>query len=318
MYDLIGDVHGHADALERLLSKLGYSVRVDGVRAHPERRAIFLGDFVDRGPEQARTVEIARSMVDAGTALAVMGNHEFNAVAWASPHPEQPGEWLRAHSTKNRRQHQTYLDQVGEGSALHQSHVAWFRQLPLYLDLEGLRVVHACWHPEALTTLQPWLDARQSIRPDAWPALALKAAPGYDALETVLKGLEIPLPEGYGFLDKDSNPRHHIRTRWWEGEGRTYRDLALVPSSVLPAIPDVPVPPDVLPGYAGDKPVFVGHYWLSGEPAPLTPQIACLDYSIASASLAGGPPGKLCAYRWHGEATLTAEHMTWVNGAATG
>jgi len=49
MYDLIGDIHGHADALERLLTKLGYAPR-RGCYRHPERQAIFLGDFIDRGP----------------------------------------------------------------------------------------------------------------------------------------------------------------------------------------------------------------------------------------------------------------------------
>ena len=50
-YDLVGDIHGHADALHRLLGKLDY-VEVDGVFRNPERRMIFVGDFIDRGPRQ--------------------------------------------------------------------------------------------------------------------------------------------------------------------------------------------------------------------------------------------------------------------------
>jgi len=50
MYDLIGDIHGYACELEALLDKLGYRDS-NGVFAHPNRRAIFLGDFIDRGPE---------------------------------------------------------------------------------------------------------------------------------------------------------------------------------------------------------------------------------------------------------------------------
>ena len=49
MYDLIGDTHGHADALQKLLEQLGYA-KQKGVYRHPERQAIFLGDFIDRGP----------------------------------------------------------------------------------------------------------------------------------------------------------------------------------------------------------------------------------------------------------------------------
>ncbi|MFO1021594.1 MAG: hypothetical protein U0903_12990 [Planctomycetales bacterium] len=49
MYDLIGDVHGYANELVALLEALGYR-RTGGVYAHPERKVIFLGDFIDRGP----------------------------------------------------------------------------------------------------------------------------------------------------------------------------------------------------------------------------------------------------------------------------
>ena len=47
-YDLVGDIHGHADPLHRLLEKLDYA-EVEGVFRHPERKMIFVGDFIDRG-----------------------------------------------------------------------------------------------------------------------------------------------------------------------------------------------------------------------------------------------------------------------------
>ncbi|NLY64918.1 MAG: metallophosphoesterase, partial [Alcaligenaceae bacterium] len=81
MYDLIGDIHGYAQPLKQLLSKLGYTEK-NGYWQHPERKVIFLGDFIDRGPEQIEAVLIAKAMVENNAALAVMGNHEFNAVAW--------------------------------------------------------------------------------------------------------------------------------------------------------------------------------------------------------------------------------------------
>jgi hypothetical protein len=314
MYDLIGDIHGHADALERLLAALDYQKK-DGLWSHSERRVIFLGDFIDRGPQQVETVRIARAMVEAGQALAVMGNHEFNAVAWATEHPDASGEFLRSHSDKHRRQHQAYLEQVGEGSALHRDHIAWFKTLPLHLDLEGLRVVHACWHSPSLKVLDDYTDGQQRILEDAWPTLCDKGSEPFEALETAIKGLEVRLPAGFEFFDKDGNPRQHIRTRWWELERLTYRDLAMVPSDQIEAIPHEPIPEDLLPGYAGDKPLFVGHYWLAGEPEPLNRYIACLDYSIAAGRTKGSAEGKLCAYRWQGERELTADNMVWVEEA---
>src|SRR5690606_1089046 len=139
-----------------------------GTWCHLERKIIFLGDFVDRGPEQVEVVRIARSMVESGSALSVMGNHEFNAVAWTIPDSASPGEFLRPHSEKNRKQHQTFLDQFGDGSPKHKECIEWFRTLPLYLDLPGLRVVHACWHTPSLQALHPFLDDQGCIKPDRW------------------------------------------------------------------------------------------------------------------------------------------------------
>jgi protein phosphatase len=75
-FDLIGDIHGCGDELEELLTLLGYRP-VEGVWRHPEgRRAIFLGDLVDRGPRVPDVLRIVMGMVEAGTALCVPGNHD--------------------------------------------------------------------------------------------------------------------------------------------------------------------------------------------------------------------------------------------------
>lgn len=76
-FDIIGDVHGCHEELCALLERLGYSVSADGAR-HPEgRRAIFLGDLVDRGPASPAVLRLAMGMVAAGDALCVPGNHEI-------------------------------------------------------------------------------------------------------------------------------------------------------------------------------------------------------------------------------------------------
>jgi len=81
MYDLIGDIHGHADELVQLLETLGYE-KAQGSYRHPDRRVIFLGDFIDRGPKIRQVLEAVRPMIEAGHAQAVMGNHELNALAY--------------------------------------------------------------------------------------------------------------------------------------------------------------------------------------------------------------------------------------------
>jgi protein phosphatase len=78
-FDIIGDVHGCADELEVLLGKLGYRCSEDSrAYLHGEgRRAVFLGDIVDRGPRILDSYRIVRSMVEAGSALCVPGNHDM-------------------------------------------------------------------------------------------------------------------------------------------------------------------------------------------------------------------------------------------------
>lgn len=75
-FDVIGDVHGCRAELESLLTELGYVLDGAGAK-HPEgRRAVFVGDLVDRGPDSPGVLRLVMNMVAAGTALCVCGNHE--------------------------------------------------------------------------------------------------------------------------------------------------------------------------------------------------------------------------------------------------
>lgn len=162
-YDAIGDIHGHANALRRLLVKLGYHEH-RGVFRHTERKVIFVGDFIDRGPEQREVLRIARVMCEAGTAFAILGNHEFNAIGWATS--DGNGGYLREHSDKNAKQHQEFLRQLGDGSPAYHNTIRWFRNLPVWLEFPGLRVVHACWHEPSRVALRPYLDCQNCFTED--------------------------------------------------------------------------------------------------------------------------------------------------------
>jgi hypothetical protein len=294
MYDLIGDIHGCAQTLKALLDKLGYTH--DGTcYRHPERQVIFLGDFIDRGPFQRESVEIVMAMTQNGAALAVMGNHEFNAIAYHTADPEHPGKFLRAHNDNNLKQHKAFLEAYQHDKHGKQEVIDWFYTLPLWLDLGALRVVHACWAPQAIALLQPRLAQKKYMTPDLLVRASRKKTKEYDAVELLLKGKEIKLPdEGY-LHDKEGHKRHHIRIKWWEKEG-TYQSLSI---GVETEIPEDSVDVDHLITYNHmAPPVFVGHYWLHGTPEPLADNVACLDYSVAK------PGGKLVAYHWDGEQKL--------------
>lgn len=257
-----------------------------------------MGDFIDRGPQIARALAVVRSMVEAGGALAVMGNHEFNALAFHTADPDRPGEFLRPHSEKNVLQHRATLEQMS-AAALADA-LAWFDTLPLWLDLAGLRVVHACWDDRSIDALGAALssDARRSAV--LLPAACRRGDALYNAVDVVLKGKEARLPTGMSFRDKDGSERHDIRTRWYlPAAGQSYRSYALQSD---PVACDAALTTDAVAAcqpYPTDaKPVFFGHYWLSSpRPARLAPNVACVDYSVAKGGL-------LCAYRWDGEQEL--------------
>lgn len=305
MYDIIGDIHGHYGKLEALLRRLNYR-ESDGAWRHAGRQAIFVGDLIDRGPGQVETVQAVRAMVEAGTAQCVMGNHEFNAIAWATPDPQRPGEYLRPRGMeKNRAQHREFLGQVGEDSARHREFVEWFRTLPLWLDLGGIRVVHACWHAPSLDWLGPQVGQDNALTESLLIAGSRRGHDAYRSIESLCKGLEVPLPQGASFRDKDGIERRETRIKWWDPQGVTFRQAAIVAPEHVDRIPDMAIPEAFRPqAYAG-PPVFFGHYWLTGTPRLLQENVACLDYSVAR----GGP---LVAYRWDGEGKLSADRFVEV------
>ena len=99
-FDIIGDVHGCADELEVLLDRLGYQLDWDsdrGVRVTPPdgRMIVFVGDLVDRGPRTPDVLRIVMSMVEAGTALCVQGNHDKKLMRWLDGREVKIGHGLQ-------------------------------------------------------------------------------------------------------------------------------------------------------------------------------------------------------------------------------
>lgn len=317
MYDLIGDIHGHATELEQILRELGYARR-NGTYQRTDRKVVFLGDFIDRGPQIRETLEIVRPMVDGGHALAVMGNHEFNAIAYATPDPRKNGTFIRPHSEKNQRQHRETLRQMVGHEAEWHSHLDWFRSLPMWLDLNGVRAVHACWDETRMAVVG---GATGPIDGAFLDRFSTDSSFGR-AVDVILKGKEMKLPAGCCFLDKDGHERTETRTRWFEpADGRSYRDYALIgedrenPAAIQGDRWHEPVSSDIVndavPYPADQSPVFMGHYWLDGKtPRRQTANVACLDWSVAKG-------GFLCGYEWNGEATVSDAAFRMVAAAGS-
>ena len=127
----------------------------------------------------------------------------------------------------------------------------------------------------------------------------------FKAVEALTKGIEIPLPQGFTFVDNGGTIRSRMRVRWWDKSATTYRKAALLTPAECAALPDSPIPDHACMA-ADQKPVFFGHYWLNGKPGLQGPTSACVDYSACK----GGP---LVAYRYDGEPELRDDKFAWAD-----
>jgi len=276
-YDIIGDIHGHASELEKLLQKLGYQLN-EGVYSHSNNRiVIFLGDFIDRGPKIRETLHIVKNMCDTGNAEAIMGNHEFNAVCFDTP-DKLNGGFYRAHTFTEINQHFETLKQFKGFEDEWDKFLDWFKVLPMFIEKEDFRAVHACWDDTHIN----WLRNNYKGK------LTSKFLANFNednsienkVIEETLKGKEINLKNGDTFFDKDGVERKECRVKWWQPiEQRiTNKDVLMMCPVQYGKKPNEN---DDAYNYTSNKTVFFGHYWLKGNPVIENEKAICLDYSVA-------------------------------------
>lgn len=287
---VIPDIHADAERLSRSLAAVA-----------PSNQLAFLGDLIDAGqgvakPADRKVLSEVRSLVATGRAVAIMGNHELNAILFHRT--DKQGEPLRSRGPKNASQHRSFCDAFGVATREALDWTEWFLELPLWLDLGGLRLVHACWSRSAIEII----SAR---RPDArltqedLEEVGAKRTDFAQAVNLLLTGPEAELPAGVSFHDKGGHVRHHARVAWWRSHQKTWRNASLsipnpneLPDSEIPALESFEFYPKDAP------PVLVGHYKMNGEPVIDSPNAACLDY-----------PDKPCVYRWSGERHLCCSSL---------
>ncbi|CAH0648700.1 MULTISPECIES: metallophosphoesterase [Pseudomonas] len=308
-FDIIGDVHGCAHTLERLLDTLGYK-RVAGVWRHPRRQALFLGDIVDRGPRIREALHIVHDMVEAGQAFCIMGNHEYNALGWVTPALPGSGKaFVREHTPRHARLIDETLAQFAQHPADWHDFVNWFYQLPLFIDAGRFRLVHACWDRQLIEPLrQQYPDGR--IDEHFIQASAVSNSFAATVCNRLLRGTDMRLPDGLTLTGGDGLTRAFFRTKFWEEDPQTYGDIVFQPDALPAEVANAPLShsqKNALLRYAEDEPMlFVGHYWRSGHPAPIRPNLACLDYSAVLY-------GKLAAYRLDDETRIDPHKFVWVD-----
>lgn len=144
--DIVGDVHGEITALKDLVFQLGY----DENGNHPEnRKLIFVGDLVDRGPDSPGVVLFVKNLIDRGNAQMVLGNHELNVLQ----HKAKSGSgWYFEQQAKKDKDYYPFATSYEEKnkSLIYD----FLSSLPVALENDELRIVHAAWENEKIDAVR--------------------------------------------------------------------------------------------------------------------------------------------------------------------
>lgn len=319
--DIIGDVHGQLDALDRLLDRMGYT---DG--RHPGGRSlVFVGDLVDRGPHSVGVLERVMPWVEAGDAFCVLGNHELNLM-------------LDEERTENGWWFGSADDDRTATEDLRRRARAFFASLPLVLERDDLRVVHAAWSQDAVVRLRSLGSASDLPEFHSEAKAQLTEAKKRDE---ALGKEEEEFPNLASYLLPEE-PRRLPRHGWW-----AEKEQQRLPHKLLTSGPERALAPEERPFDAGgswrmavrdrwwerydeEKVVVVGHYWRTWRNARSSSpsssdfwrgddqtrwlgkrhNVYCVDFSVGRRSAAGEDPRyRLAALRWEDGAGRLANDL---------
>jgi hypothetical protein len=208
------------------------------------------------------------------------------------------GGFYRKHTVVEIDQHIETLRQFRNYTQeWEQVYLPWFHTLPLYLEQDDFRAVHACWDDAHINWLETNFiyeetQGQKRISEKVLVQYVAKESPVYEVLEELLKGKEFDLPAGQEFVDKDGTTRKSARIKWFQPveDRKLHKDVFLgIGEEFGELLLDESIH-EALHRYDADKSVFFGHYWLKGKPTDALAKSICLDYSVAK-------DGHLVAYR---------------------
>lgn len=256
--DIVGDIHGEIDALRDLMGVLGY--QMDG--SHPGgRRLIFIGDLSDRGPDSPAVLELVSDLVSRGVAQCLLGNHELNLLREVI---KEGNGWY--FDVNHDHAQGKFLNSQSLAATKRPTLREFLAGLPIALEREDLRLVHAAWHPASVETIRSTLlgaldlylnHQARAVQLGIDIGLAERAAADEASLGDSLTdpNAEVPLLAHFGALDalhQDANPVS-IVTSGLECMAKH----VFFASGKWRMVDRYPWWND----YTGDVPVIIGHYW---------------------------------------------------------
>ncbi len=301
MYDIIGDVHGQATLLKKLLLELGYEKGENGF-FHPVRKAVFVGDFINRGPEIRKTIRLIKKMVKNGNAFAILGNHEINAILYHLK--DKNGKPLVKEARKNYLSLFKTINEFSIYPDEWKKHLRWMRRLPLFLELGDIRIVHACWSDFAVEVIKSALIENRGKKGIFREYYKNPKSELSKSINILTKGVNLKLPSDLKVVNNKGVVPREFRIAWWETPiDKTFYEMSFESKFKLPAYT---IPKEIIPKtyfYSGNKPiVFFGHYCRAKGPHVIKTNLCCVDSCVSGAKM-------LTAYSWNGEKLLNKENI---------
>ncbi|MSR32351.1 MAG: hypothetical protein EXR99_12700 [Gemmataceae bacterium] len=215
--DVVGDVHGEIEALEQLLTHLGYRGN-----NHPQGRHLaFVGDLVDRGADSPAVVRKVRDLIEAGTAQCILGNHEMNILRGLN---KLGNAWIYGQQ-ESLDHSSTPHPQVVATPEDAKNFIQFFKTFPLALERHDLCVVHACWDSACIELVRQETCVREAFdRHMARIDRELESRPEVDNIDRSLRRQNFNpvkvLTSGPEFrankpFEANGKVRNNERRRWW-------------------------------------------------------------------------------------------------------
>ena len=287
--DIVGDIHGEFEALRALMHHLGY----DAQGHHQDGRTlVFVGDFCDRGPNSPAVLVLVQQLVETGRAAAVLGNHEINLLR--EDIKDGSGWFFDARMDKDNAKYAPY----SRPTPVERIQIVKFlSSLPIGLERDDLRVIHAAWQPDeiAIARTLPVGSVRNNY--DAWENESKRQATENQIEQRMARELE---RWEHGLENRHKEPPFMHAMADYEAGKQMLNPLKVLTSGVERK--------GDTPFYAGGKwrfvervqwwdeyvgvtPVVIGHYWRR-------------VHKMDPAAVVKGDPdlfGKTHPYAWHGK-----------------
>lgn len=296
--DFIGDIHGNAQKLLLLLNKLGYEKLHEGWSHNEGRQVMVLGDFINVGNDSKLVLQILFGMWSNNVAQIIIGNHEYY-LAW---NYYKYGNAIFEENGPLEKEYKKLLNEFRNDVTLFSKYMEWLCTLPLYIEREEFRAVHAYWSDENFQILEKYKNL-QDIFNNIDGLKKKKANLLKQSINETIIGKQVVL-----FPSCNNKNILKFRIKWWTNVyGKMLPECIVVHKSVQ--CPGLIITPSLLPGFkiynSYEKPVFFGHYWLKRMPYLISNNICCLDFGAAKG-------GYLAAYKWNGERILDKSGIVYV------